>query len=202
MKVIVFLSILLLCYFGYQELFDKDVAPLEDEDLETVLKSDTEQGRKLRASFQKILPQVEGSKSPEDGSSPKVDAASAPDQPMSVDDTVERFQSLQSTNEEEATTFLRWSLFMSDQTGESKEEILNGVMPHMSKEEILQVTRDIVSRNSSEPALYKKALAVQGQYLNKEEEEALIRTLWSQIESEGTREMISEYASANGITLP
>jgi hypothetical protein len=203
MKYVILVSILLLSYFAYKELVDQDVAPLADDDLETVLKADTPEGRKLRSSFQQILPQVQG----QDASSPapvndpnRVDIVSEPDNSMTVDDAVARVQNMLSNGEEEALTFARWTLFMSDFAPEQKEEFYSSMMGVLPKDQAQAISRDLLTRRT-EPNLYRRALNNYTLGMDPAAQEELLRDLFSQTQEDSQKEVLNEFANSQGLSL-
>lgn len=204
MRYVVLVSILLLSYFAYKELVDQDVTPLTEDDLETVLKDDTPQGRKLRSSFQQILPQVQGNETAA-ASAPihdpyRVDIVSEPDNTMTVNDAVGRVQNMLVNGEEEALTFARWTLFMSDFAPEQKEEFYSSLTGVLPKDQAMAVSRDLLTRRT-EPNLYRRALHNYTQGMEPSAQEELLRDLFSQTHEDSQKDVLNEFANSQGLSI-
>lgn len=196
MRLVVGLSFLLLAYFCYQELFVSEVDALDGRELESLLKSDSAESRKLKASFNQILPQVDKKEFKPDAlhvSSPrKVESTPA--------EAIEHFQDLMEDNQYEAMTYLRWVLFTSQFSGEEKDEVFAGALPLVSREEVISLSRVIVARNS-EPPVLRRALSLSIQDMEHAAAETFLKNLYLQSDFPELRNVIKDFANSQGYTF-
>jgi hypothetical protein len=122
MKAVVLLSFSLLIYFVYQTVFDNETSALTDEELETALASGSAEGKKLKESFKRLLPELKQAQIIRLRNS-KNNGPSLPAE-TTGHEAVERMQAEFRADPERGSHYLHWTLFESNLPLEAKEEVL------------------------------------------------------------------------------
>ena len=200
MRVFVSICVILILYFGYKINFQETQA-LEEADLLSVLKTETYQTRRFKASLEKILPSVELGWSRQLDASPHVVMLGAGDAaPMEPEDAIGRVESILKANHEEGVSFVRWCLFMSSFSDADKELIFEKAIERLPYHEGLSISRDVMNRQA-EPAIYEKALTIYTKDMQPPQLEKFVQEQWPKTTDSSLRAILSSFADTNGILL-
>lgn len=188
MKVVIVISSLLLTVLAYRELAATSVDGLSEHEMQEVLTADSKEGAALKASFSKVLPQL--NKSDQD-----TNLNQTPSESMRIDEILESMR----VGEADLAQ-VRDLMFKESVPTEKQYEIFEIARNVLPPGDFILLSRDVLAK-SPDPTLFHRAANLWLGSLSKMEAEVEINDMLMSISDE-QKSLLREFAISKGFLVP